>query len=70
MSTAFNPELYEFVKVKGSMITAKRGLRAITRNASFFKKFLNKQDKKDEFEYDEEIGGCDSEQKGNRILAE
>ena len=34
-STPFNPKPYEIVDVKGTMITAKRGEKKITRNCNF-----------------------------------
>jgi len=37
MHTPFEPQPYEIVGKKGSMITAKRGDRKVTRNSSFFK---------------------------------
>lgn len=40
-TTPFDPRPYEIIKKKGSMVTAKREDREVTRNASHFKSVLN-----------------------------
>ena len=46
LSTRFKPKSYQWVAMKGTMVTGTRGGHQVTRHASFFKKFEGKVDKK------------------------
>ena len=44
LTPAFSPEMYTVTRVKGSMITGRRGKHEVTRDASMFKKLAEKRE--------------------------
>lgn len=63
-TTPYDPEPFTIVNIKGSMITARRGQKTITRNASFFK-IVDAPMVDNGNEYDTDIASSDDEQDNN-----
>ena len=51
--TVYDPEPYEVIERKGSMVKAKRGSKHVTRDSSYFKRFEGSGNESQEPEIDE-----------------